>query len=173
MKLGRLVFVILVLAVFWTCFAISRHAFRTPAVDDRFEVPNPHLTPGEVRATDLDTILATEREAEAGRPGVATKDLVWKEYGYVGRHDGAHWEFDHLVPIECGGSNDVRNLWPEPRTGPYNAYDKDRLEDYCGDAIRNGSMTVAAAQAVFLEPSDWRVEYRKVYGEPADADSGY
>jgi hypothetical protein len=134
------------------------------------QVPNPKLTPGVVRTSDLATLLSTEHAAEAGRPTVAVKDEVWREYGYSGPHDGVHWEFDHLVPIECGGANDIRNLWPEPRTGPWNAYDKDKLEDACGRAIRMHAVTVAQAQSLFLAPTDWRVSYRQVFGSaPLDA----
>jgi hypothetical protein len=81
------------------------------------EVPNARLTPGEVRAGDLGSILATEAETEAGRPGAAEKRAAWGEYGYPGKSDGQHWEYDHLVPIECGGDNDLKNIWPEPRVG--------------------------------------------------------
>ena len=133
-------------------------------------MPNARLTPGGVRAIDLATFLATEVDTEAGRPGAAEKRAAWDEYGYPGKSDGQHWEYDHLVPIECGGDNDLKNIWPEPRVGPWNAWDKDRLEDACGKDIRNGSMTVAQAQAIFLAPADWRVGYRSVFGSvPADA----
>jgi hypothetical protein len=32
------------------------------------------------------------------------------------------YELDHLIPLELGGSNDLRNLWPQPFEGEWNAH---------------------------------------------------
>ena len=46
-----------------------------PAGNGPTEIPNGCLTPGEVRPTDLSTILAAE--ADAGRPGKVEEEAAW------------------------------------------------------------------------------------------------
>ena len=49
---------------------------------------------------------------------------------YVGPRRG--YGIDHVVPLELGGANDVRNLWPQPRA---EARAKDRVEDTLHEAV--------------------------------------
>jgi hypothetical protein len=57
-------------------------------------------------------------------------------------------ELDHLVPLELGGSNDTRNLWPEPSDLPGKAYlnRKDGVESALNAAVCSGRVTLSAAQ---------------------------
>jgi len=50
---------------------------------------------------------------------------------------------DHLVPLELGGSNDVRNLWPQPRN---EARAKDRIEDELHETVCSGRIRLVDAQ---------------------------
>jgi hypothetical protein len=51
---------------------------------------------------------------------------------------------EHLIPIELGGSpDDLRNLWPQPRTA---AKRKDEVENELHDAVCAGRIRLAAAQ---------------------------
>jgi hypothetical protein len=128
------------------------------------ELPNMQLTPGAVRATDLASVEATEAETEAGRPTWDVKRQVYAEYGITpGR--GLRFEIDHLQDIATGGSNDIGNLWPEPRFDVWNAYDKDKLEMYLFHATRAGEESIPDAQAELVP--DWRVSYIKHFGKPA------
>ncbi|MGH9028051.1 MAG: HNH endonuclease signature motif containing protein, partial [Acidimicrobiales bacterium] len=65
------------------------------------------------------------------------------------------YEYDHLVPLELGGSSDVRNLWPELDTGSPSQFDssddygenaKDGVEDRLNAAVCSGEVTLTAAQ---------------------------
>jgi 5-methylcytosine-specific restriction endonuclease McrA len=41
-----------------------------------------------------------------------TKAEVYREYGLENHPPGAY-EIDHLISISLGGSNDIKNLWPQ------------------------------------------------------------
>ena len=53
---------------------------------------------------------------------------VFKKYGMAGA-DAKQYEVDYLITPELGGSDDIRNLWPEPYSAiGWNAQVKDALE---------------------------------------------
>jgi hypothetical protein len=56
----------------------------------------------------------------------------------------ADYEYDHLVPLELGGSSDVRNLWPEPYAA--GSYTKDGVENRLNHVVCSGQVSLAAAQ---------------------------
>jgi hypothetical protein len=75
------------------------------------------------------------------------------------------WEEDHRVPLGVGGAPyDRRNLWPEPRSGRWNAERKDELEDLVHDLVCRGRITLYKGQAAFL--GDWIRAYRLYLGDP-------
>lgn len=39
------------------------------------------------------------------------------------------YKVDHYIPLELGGSNDLKNLWPEPLAPRPGAHEKDRVEN--------------------------------------------
>ena len=58
----------------------------------------------------------------------ATKQKVYAEYR-IRTHRPGEYEVDHLISLGPGGSNDIKNLWPESYvTRPWNAHVKDQLE---------------------------------------------
>lgn len=124
------------------------------------DLPDPKLTPGAARSTDLSAILDTELETEHARPDVDIRKSVCEEYG-VPWSMHSQYEIDHLIPIECGGANDPSNLWPEHRRGEWGALRKDKLENYLGELMRERQISPAEAQADFT--GDWRVAAQK-YG---------
>jgi hypothetical protein len=93
--------------------------------------PDPDLTPGAVLQVTA---------AEVCRPGYSksvrhvdgkTKALVYREYGIKHHRSGAY-EVDHLISLGLGGSNDIRNLWPESLdTQPWNARARTGLKTGC------------------------------------------
>lgn len=129
--------------------------------------PNPRLTPGAV--------FSTVTAAELRRPGYARrvrdvtereKRQVYAEYGITHRAP-REYEVDHLIPLELGGSNDLRNLWPQSYlTRPWNAHVKDRLEDRLHAMVVDGDLPLQTAQRAMA--ADWIAAYRRYVGpDPA------
>lgn len=65
------------------------------------------------------------------------KSEVAKEYN-TPRSDWRNYEFDHLIPLSIGGSDDIRNIWPQPLN---QAKLKDRVEDEVFLAMKKGQLT--------------------------------
>src|SRR5260370_2198880 len=82
----------------------------------------------------------------------AIKNRVYSSYGLVGNHNGycdgsQGCEVDHLISLELGGSNDIKNLWPEPYEGEqFNAHVKDRLENFLHSEVCAGPIPLTKAQ---------------------------
>ncbi len=71
-----------------------------------------------------------------------------------------HFEEDHLIPLELGGSpTDVRNLWPEPMWGQWNARKKDKLERELHWRVCNGTLSLHDAQRAIA--MDWIAAFRR------------
>ena len=73
------------------------------------------------------------------------KDQVFAEYGVTSHPTGAY-EVDHLISLELGGSNNIKNLWPEPYTGPDNAHEKDKIENSLHAQVCGGKIKLQDAQ---------------------------
>ena len=75
-------------------------------------LPDPKLTPGdafEVSAQDVCTPGYSKRVRNVPQ---SVKEAVYRENG-ITAHPPNAFEVDHLVPLELGGSNSIKNLWPE------------------------------------------------------------
>ncbi len=85
---------------------------------------------------------------------------VFSEYG-LGYPQKPHaYECDHFVPLCLGGSNSMKNLWPEPAP---EFHWKDGLELYLWHEVRNGKVTLAEAQREIR--TDWYAYWVKA-GKP-------
>jgi hypothetical protein len=86
----------------------------------------------------------------------SVKRAVYARYG-IATHTRGQYEVDHLISLELGGSNSIRNLWPEaadPRPG---FHEKDRVENYLHAHVCDGLMTLARAQ--HLIATNWLAVY--------------
>jgi len=114
------------------------------------QLPDRGCSPGAVRSRATAAQVCVAGYASRTRNVTqSTRDTVYARYGQTGAHPFPAWEVDHRVPLELGGSNSLRNLWPEHLPQP-----KDRLENRLHARVCSGSMTLGAAQRVFL--GDWR-----------------
>src|ERR1700760_4829874 len=92
--------------------------------------PRPTLTPGAVRTMNAaEVCLATvEDDRKVLVIPAGLKEQVFREYG-MSAAKPQNFEVDFLITPELGGSNDIRNLWPEPYRAPvWNAHVQDQLE---------------------------------------------
>jgi hypothetical protein len=90
---------------------------------------------------------------------------VFKEYGIVNpRPDD--YEIDYLIAPGLGGTEDIRNLWPEPSTSSaWNARVKDALEERLHQLVCDGRLDLPTAQRAIA--TDWISAYKK-YSAPTD-----
>src|SRR5271165_5272884 len=126
-------------------------------------LPDPDLTPGntfDVTAQDLCVISYSKKVRNVP---AEMKREVYEEYG-ITSHEPGNYEVDHLIPLELGGSNSIKNLWPEShRTSPWNAQVKDRLESKLHELVCSGQLDLKTAQRAIA--ADW-IEAYKMYVSP-------
>ena len=152
---------------FLAAFAAGALMLAGPAWADSGILPDPEITPGAVRTTDVGEICSagTKQLRHWDR---ARDDHIMAEYGLP---SGPHpdYEVDHLIPLGIGGADDDRNLWPEPRRSieqQWSAEVKDRLEWKLRELICSGQLDVAEAQKAIAE--DWVESYHRfVEGQPS------
>lgn len=94
----------------------------------------------------------------------AIKEQAYREYGITSRQPH-EYEVDHLISLELGGSNSIKNLWPESFiTEPWNAHVKDKLENKLHEMICSNQIDIKTAQHEIA--TDWIAAYKKYLGEP-------
>jgi hypothetical protein len=138
-------------------------ALYSPAWADSGILPDPTLTPGAVRTTDVGEICSTGTR-ELRHWSRERDDRIMLEYGLpLGPHP--QYEVDHLVPLSIGGADDDANLWPEPRRSiepTFNAERKDELEWKLRDLVCSGALDVHVAQKAIAE--DWTEAFKRYVG---------
>lgn len=124
--------------------------------------PDPVRTPGDVLTTDPAIICTPGYTQTVRNVPQSLKEQVYREYGIKSREKG-EYEIDHLISLELGGSNSVRNLWPESyQTQPLNAHVKDQLENRLHDLACSGKITFQEAQQAIAR--DWQAAYVRYVG---------
>ena len=115
--------------------------------------PNTSLTPGAVLTTDATTICTPGYASSVRNVSTATKKQVYAEYGASYPQSTGAYEVDHFIPLEIGGSNNIKNLWLEPATPTPGFHQKDQLENFEHGQVCNGTISAAEAQSRMV--SDW------------------
>ena len=151
----------LVIATAWTIFAFS--------VSLAGDLPDPIMTPGwtDTRVTQETigkTICVPGYTSTIRPPTSYTNKIKRKQieaYGYIDT-DLSHYEEDHLISLQLGGSpDDQRNLWPQPYEGTCGARVKDKIEGRLKRLVCKGKITLKEAQDAIA--TDWITAYQKYY----------
>lgn len=125
-------------------------------------LPDPRLTPGDAFEVTAQDVCTPGYSKKVRNVPQAEKEAVYREYG-VSVHHPHEFEVDHLIPLELGGSNSVKNLWPESyRTHPWNARVKDRLENKLHELVCAGQLDLKTAQRAIA--SNWIEAYQRYIG---------
>jgi hypothetical protein len=120
-------------------------------------VPDPKLTPGDTFDVAAQDLCMHGYAKKVRSVPAEMKREVYQEYG-ITSHDPGDYEVDHLIPLELGGSNSIKNLWPEShRTSPWNAQVKDRLEGKLHELVCSGQLDLKTAQRAIA--SNWIEAY--------------
>ncbi len=122
-------------------------------------VPDPKLTPGDTFDVTAQDVCVPGYAKKVRNVPEEVRQEVYREYG-ITSHGRGDYEVDHLISLELGGSNSIKNLWPESyRTSPWNAHVKDRLEDKLHELVCNGKIDLKTAQREIA--ANWIEAYKK------------
>lgn len=125
-------------------------------------LPDPKLTPGDVFDVTIEDICTPGYSKKVRMVPKSLRDQAFRNYG-VEQHQGVDYQLDHLIPLSIGGSNSIRNLWPQPNhTSPWGARAKDRLENRVRRLVCAGELDLEIAQHEIA--ADWTEAYRNFVG---------
>jgi hypothetical protein len=148
-------------------------AFTTPdpveiahSINDG-DLPDPKFTPGDIRPVTKEELCdPNTRTADVRNTPDSLKERVRRLYGMLTKRD--LWcntergcEIDHLISLQLGGSNDLKNLWPQPydESREWNACEKDALENRLHKLVCTDKIPLAEAQHEIA--TDWIASYKK------------
>ena len=116
-----------------------------------FQLPDPKCTPGSVQSMSV-MAICTPGWSTAHREYFtkAQREAAFAKYGVYTTNPAGYGEYDHLIPLELGGSNNADNLWPQKGSIPNF---KDPIENALHDAVCSGHASLAAAQKAIAH--DW------------------
>jgi hypothetical protein len=127
--------------------------WKVPAID----MPVRRLTPGVALNVSAGQVCVPGYASSVRNVSSSLKDDVYARYNRA--HVPYAHEVDHLISLSLGGSNDLRNLWPEPYKGRWGALTKDRLEYRLHAMVCAGEIRLKAAQR--QESRNWVAAYRR------------
>ncbi len=128
---------------------------------DAAYLPDPRLTPGDTLPVTAQDVCTPGYARRVRNVPLELNHQVYQEYGMY-HHTPRQYEVDHLISLELGGSNSIRNLWPQPYfTQPWNAHVKDQLENQLHREVCSGQIDLTLAQKEIA--SDWIAAYKQVF----------
>jgi hypothetical protein len=127
-------------------------------------LPDPELTPGAVFDVTIEDICTPGYSKKVREVPKSLRNHAYRNYG-VASYQPGDYQLDHLIPLSIGGSNSIRNLWPQPNNAsPWDARAKDRLESRLLQLVCAGELDLETAQRDVA--IDWTEAYRRYVGSP-------
>jgi hypothetical protein len=129
-------------------------------------IPDPACTPGAINPTVTEAMLKNPAfrtgciRNEATSEADKTTTYGWYKTPHPAKNTGEDQtcELDHLIPLYLGGADTLDNIWPQ--CGPAGVAlddryfkEKDKVEYYLGQQVREGKMDLAKAQQGIA--TDW------------------
>jgi len=137
---------------------------RQKAQNGKF-VPDPNCTPGATNPSVTESMLMNPAfRTGCIRDKAPTEEQKTATYGWYkllrpgdNAGDNQTCELDHLIPLYLGGADTLENIWPQcgpgGASGPGHVAlddryfkEKDKVEYYLGQQVREGNMGLADAQ---------------------------
>jgi hypothetical protein len=125
----------------------SATALHVASICRQGRLPDRRCTPGATFNVGRAQVCVPGYSERARDVPESGKRKVYAEYG-IRSHKRGQYEVDHLIPLELGGSNSIRNLWPEAANPRPGFHEKDRLENALHRLVCAGTMTLGKAQAL-------------------------
>jgi len=129
-------------------------------------IPDPACTPGAINPSVTEAMLKNpEFRTGCIRNEATTETQKTATYGWYkiphptgNTGEGQTCELDHLIPLYLGGADTLDNIWPQcgPNTVALDDRyfkEKDKVEYYLGQQVREGNMDLAKAQQGIA--TDW------------------
>ena len=123
-------------------------------------LPDPSITPGDTLAVTARDICQRGYSGKVRNVPAAVKRQAYANYG-IATHRPGDYEVDHLISLELGGSNSIRNLWPQTAYGTWNYHVKDALENELHAEVCSGKLPLKTAQKDI--GTNWIDAYKKYF----------
>lgn len=124
-------------------------------------LPDASKTPGDVLDVTKADICVPGYTKKVRNVPTTVKKQVFTSY-HIANPGKGEFEVDHLISLELGGSNSIKNLWPQSyKTQPWNAHVKDALENRLHKDICSGSIDMKVAQQAIAK--DWIACYKQTF----------
>jgi hypothetical protein len=123
-------------------------------------LPRRQLTPGATRAIQIKALCGSQDLENDPAVDPSMELAVFREYGLPPASKAAY-ELDYLITPALGGTDDIRNLWPQPYSSTWNAGVKDQLENHLRDLVCEGKVQLTVAQNEIA--TDWIAAYKRYF----------
>jgi hypothetical protein len=127
-------------------------------------LPDPNATPGDTVNTDAQIVCVpgyARRERSVSPEVKREVYALYRVHPLTVTRDGKRvricCEVDHLISLELGGSNNIKNLWPQPYLPRPGARQKDVLENWLHRQVCSGKMSIGDAQRTIS--TNWYAGY--------------